>query len=51
MRTTVEVSTVADSRDGKPLGKSRPYQLIVPDDKRPARWVHHLDFIALQQAH
>lgn len=28
---------VADSRDVKPLGKSRPYQLIVPDDKRPAR--------------
>ncbi|MEQ1353940.1 MAG: hypothetical protein ABLT11_07970, partial [Candidatus Acidiferrum sp.] len=41
---------VADSRDGKPLGKSRPYQLIVPDDKRPARWVHNLNFIAVQQA-
>lgn len=41
---------VADSRDGKPLGKSGPYQLIVPDDKRPARWVHNLNFIAVQQA-
>lgn len=41
---------VADSRDGKPLGKSGPYQLIVPDDKRPARWVHNLNSIAVQQA-
>jgi hypothetical protein len=41
---------VADSRDGKPLGKSGPYELIVPDDKRPARWVHNLNFIAVQQA-
>ena len=41
---------VADSRDGKPLGKSGPYQLIVPDDKRPARSVHNLNSIAVQQA-
>lgn len=41
---------VADSRDGKPLGKSGPYELIVPDDKRPARWVHNLNSIAVQQA-
>jgi hypothetical protein len=41
---------VADSRDGKVLGKSGPYQLIVPDDKRPARWVHNLNSIAVQQA-
>lgn len=40
---------VADSRDGNPLGKSGPYQLIVPDDKRPARWVHNLNSIAVQQ--
>jgi Carboxypeptidase regulatory-like domain len=41
---------VADSRDGKLLGKSGPYELIVPDDKRPARWVHNLNSIAVQQA-
>ncbi|MGA2647242.1 MAG: hypothetical protein ABSF15_21240 [Candidatus Sulfotelmatobacter sp.] len=30
---------VADARDGQPLGKSGPFQLIVSEDKRPARWV------------
>ena len=42
---------VADTRDGQPLGKSGPFQLIVSDDKRPARWVHNLAAIALQSAH
>jgi len=39
---------VADARDGQPLAKSGPYQLIVSEDKRPARWVHNLNSIALQ---
>lgn len=42
---------VADTRDGQPLGKSGPFQLIVSDDKRPARWVHNLNSITLQRAH
>jgi hypothetical protein len=42
---------VADARDGQPLGKSGPFQLIVSDDKRPARWVHNLAAITLQSAH
>lgn len=42
---------VADTRDGQPLGKSGPFQLIVSEDKRPARWVHNLDSIALRSAH
>ncbi|MFY9740638.1 MAG: carboxypeptidase regulatory-like domain-containing protein [Candidatus Sulfotelmatobacter sp.] len=42
---------VADSRDGQPLGKNGPFQLIVPGDKRPARWVHNLVSITLQHAH
>lgn len=41
---------VADARDGKPLGKSGPFQLIVSDDKRPARWVHNLASISVQRA-
>jgi hypothetical protein len=41
---------VADSRDGQPLGKNGPFQLIVPGDKRPARWVHNLVSITLQRA-
>jgi len=39
---------VADTRDGQPLGKNGPFQLIVPDDKRPARWVHNLESIAMK---
>lgn len=42
---------VADVRDGQPLGKNGPFQLIVSEDKRPARWVHNLDSITLQSAH
>jgi hypothetical protein len=41
---------VADTRDGHPLGKNGPFQLIVSQDKRPARWVHNLVAIDLQKA-
>jgi hypothetical protein len=41
---------VADERDGQPLGKYGPFQLIVPGDSRSARWVHNLNFIKVQQA-
>jgi len=41
---------VADLLDGKPLGKNGPFQLVVPDDKRPARWVHNLNSIAVRAA-
>jgi hypothetical protein len=41
---------VADTRDGQPLGRSGPFQLIVSEDKRPARWVHNLVSISLQEA-
>jgi hypothetical protein len=41
---------VADTREGQPLGKNGPFQLIVPGDSRPARWVHNLNSIQLQQA-
>lgn len=40
---------VADARDGQPLGKNGPFQLIVSDDKRPARWVRNLVSIRLQR--
>jgi DMSO/TMAO reductase YedYZ molybdopterin-dependent catalytic subunit len=30
---------LVDTRDGKPLDKDGPYRLLVPGDKRPARWV------------
>ena len=41
---------VADTRDGQPLGKNGPFQLIVTDDKRPARWVHNLQSIEVRSA-
>ena len=41
---------VADMRDGEPLGKNGPFQLIVSDDKRPARWVRNLQSLTLQNA-
>jgi hypothetical protein len=40
---------VADAREGKPLEKNGPFQLIVSDDKRPARWVHNLVSITLRR--
>jgi hypothetical protein len=42
---------VADASNGQPLAKSGPFQLIVSEDKRPARWVRHLSSISLQGAH
>jgi hypothetical protein len=42
---------VADSRDGQPLTDSGPYQLIVPEDKRPARWVRSLVTISMESVH
>lgn len=41
---------VVDARDSQPLGNYGPFQLIVSDDKRPARWVHNLTSITLQHA-
>jgi hypothetical protein len=41
---------VADACDGQPLGSAGPYQLVVSDEKRPARWVHNLNSIALKLA-
>ena len=42
---------VADARNGQPLAKSGPFQLIVSEDMRPARWVRNLYSITLQGVH
>jgi hypothetical protein len=42
---------VADASNGQPLAKFGPFQLIVSEDKRPARWVRNLSSISLQGAH
>ncbi|WP_201314180.1 molybdopterin-dependent oxidoreductase [Dyella sp. EPa41] len=36
---------LVDQRNGKPLDKDGPYRLLVPGDKRPARWVRNVAFI------
>jgi hypothetical protein len=36
---------LADTQDGHPLTKDGPFRLIVPGDKRPARWIHNLTTI------
>ncbi len=41
---------VVDTREGQPLGNNGPFQLIISDDKRPARWVHNLVSITLRRA-
>ncbi len=41
---------VADARDGKPLDKNGPMQLVVSEDKRPARWVRNLVAIEVKDA-
>jgi hypothetical protein len=42
---------VVTSRDGKPLSdRDGPFQLVVPDDKRPARWIRQVTGIRILQA-
>jgi len=42
---------VADTADGKPLGAQQgPLRLVVPGDKRQARWVRMLKSVVVQNA-
>jgi len=42
---------VAETRDGAPLAAQEgPYRLIVPGDKREARWVRQVDAIDVEDA-
>ena len=48
---TAQVILVADHRDGQPLNsREGPLRLIVPSDKRPARWVRSLTTLRLKNA-
>jgi hypothetical protein len=33
---------LADTQDGHPITKDGPYRIVVPDDKRPARWIRNV---------
>ena len=47
---TDKLVLLADRKDGAPLGeKDGPFQLIVPDEKRPARWVRQVRRIRVVQ--
>ena len=46
---TDKVVLLADRKDGKPLlGGEGPYRLVVPDDKRPMRWVKQVARISVR---
>jgi DMSO/TMAO reductase YedYZ molybdopterin-dependent catalytic subunit len=36
---------LVDTQDGQPLTKNGPFRLVVPGDKRPARWIHSITTI------
>lgn len=48
---TTQIILVADHRDGEPLdSREGPLRLIVPNDKRHARWVRALTTLTLKNA-
>jgi len=47
---TEQVVLVADRRDGRPLlPDTGPLQIVVPNDKRPARWIRQVNKIEVRQ--
>ena len=47
---TDQVVLVADRRDGRPLlPDTGPLQIVVPNDKRPARWIRQVKKIEVRQ--
>jgi len=46
---TDRVIILADRKDGKPLPeKEGPFRIIVPSEKRPARWIRNVKTIAIK---
>jgi len=47
---TDQIVLLADRRDGRPLlSDTGPWQIIVPNDKRPARWMRQVSRIEVRQ--
>ncbi|RUL61458.1 molybdopterin-binding protein [Dyella dinghuensis] len=40
-----EQAMLADTQDGHPIAKDGPYRIVVPGDKRPARWIRSVTTI------
>ena len=48
---TERVILLADRRDGKPLASSEwPLRIIVPDEKRHARWVRQVTALSVRRS-
>ncbi len=48
---TDEVIMLADRRDGKPLSEAEgPWRIVVPHEKRPARWVRQVIALVVKRA-
>ena len=47
---TDHVALIADQIDGKPFTDAGPYRLIVPFEKRQARWVREMTSVSLENA-
>jgi hypothetical protein len=49
--TTDKVILLADHRDGAVLGeREAPFRLVIPDEKRPVRWIRMIKRISVQRA-
>jgi hypothetical protein len=47
---TDQIILLADRRDGKPLlPDTGPWQIIVPNDKRAARWIRQVNRIEVRE--
>jgi len=47
---TDQIVLLADRRDGRPLlPDTGPLQIVVPNDKRPARWIRQVNKIEVRQ--
>ncbi len=48
--TTDKIVLLADQRDGRALPEREgPYRLVIPDDKRPVRWVRMVKHISIRK--
>ena len=49
--TTDKLVLLADTRDGAPLDDNEgPFRVVIPDDKRPVRWIRMLNRVAVVRA-
>ena len=49
--TSSKTVLLADEKNGQPLPKNEgPWRLILPDEKRPARWIRMIKQIAIESA-